>query len=490
MNNVEEKNIIEMQCWLDTHELPFVIIDKSYRIVGVNQAFEKTYGVERDQMIGQLCYQQTHHSGHPCRELGSECPYEQVYHTHQPHTCLHTHYDSKGQMRWVRIKVYPLTTAEGEVYLGESIEDVAVQEVEQSSGNVQMVGKSPVFLKAVEQLELASHPNAPVLLLGETGTGKELAAAFIHRHSQRREHPFLAVDCTVLTETLFESEVFGHERGAYTGSVGVKKGLFELADGGTLFLDEIGELPSSTQAKLLRVLETGEFRRVGGHKILKADVRIICATNRHLWDAVKTGQFREDLYYRVACFCIRMPALRERLEDISVLTEAILARIGQTTGVGYRISSEAVAFLQQYHYPGNVRELRNILQIATAYSQKGEIGIEQLSRVMHVKEQIKVMMQPPKTRDKPVTAFRTASSPFLEHVEFPLVAEDKGQADDTAPLGPSTSGDNEPATIHAIEAHYISELLKKHGGHRYKVAKTMGISERTLYRKLKRYGLT
>ncbi len=201
-----------------------------------------------------------------------------------------------------------------------------------------MVGEAPAFTACLQQLGLVAASEIPVLLQGETGTGKELAASYIHHGSCRKFKPFVTVDCTVLTDTLFEAEVFGHARGAFTGSVGERAGLLEQANGGTLFLDEVGELPATQQAKLLRVLETGKFRRVGGRGTRKTDIRLICASNVHLWEAVQAGRFREDLYYRIACLTIRLPSLRERMEDIQVLANTLLHADLQLAETRYALS--------------------------------------------------------------------------------------------------------------------------------------------------------
>ena len=245
-----------------------------------------------------------------------------------------------------------------------------------------MVGQARSFTACMEQLKLVAATAAPVLLQGETGTGKELAASFIHSHSPRRERPFLTVDCTSLTDSLFEAEVFGHVRGAFTGSVGEKVGLFEQADGGTLFLDEVGELPMNQQAKLLRVLETGQYRRVGGRGTRKVDVRVICATNRHLWEAVQATSFREDLYYRIACLTVRLPSLRERLEDIALLSNSLLEPVSLTMRRRFTLAPEALDRLKAYHYPGNVRELRNILYVAATHSPDGMIPATVIDQVI------------------------------------------------------------------------------------------------------------
>ena len=284
---LETKNTIDLQSVVDTHEQPFVIIDRDFTIVAVNRAYEQAYGSTRENMIGQHCYQVSHQNDKPCFELGEDCPHQTVYQTGKSCSCMHIHYDPDGCAHQVRINAYPLMDSAGELYLGEAIQDLS-EPGERSSDRIRMVGQSPIFLRMLEQLKLAAAADAPILLQGETGTGKDLAANFIHQHSSRCNKPFLTLDCTVLTESLFEAEVFGHERGAFTGSVGEKEGLFEVVNGGTLFLDEIGEMPAQLQAKLLRVLETGEYRRVGGRKTLHTNARIICATNRNLGSDIES----------------------------------------------------------------------------------------------------------------------------------------------------------------------------------------------------------
>jgi transcriptional regulator with GAF, ATPase, and Fis domain len=329
-----------------------------------------------------------------------------------------------------------------------------------------MVGSTTPFLACLEQLKMTAAAHAPVLLQGETGTGKELAANFIHQNSPRSDKPFLTVDCTVLTEALFEAEVFGHARGAFTGSVGERTGLFEQADGGTLFLDEVGELPLSQQAKLLRALESGQYRRVGGRNYRKADVRIVCATNRHLWESVSAGQFREDLYYRIACLAVRLPPLRERLDDIGLLAANLLQPISRTLSLRFSLTDEAVELLKQYHYPGNVRELRNILFIAATQSSNGEIGAPVINQVL---------LQ------------ESRNGRGAAHADTP--AEPAAQAHIEA-AGPSPRGmPLDAPTLHEVEARHIADLLAQHNHNRRKVAELLEVSERTLYRKLKRYHL-
>jgi PAS domain S-box-containing protein len=475
------KKHFELDNFVDTHDRPFIVIGEDFNVVAVNKAYERVFQVRRDELEGRKCHQILHHRERPCSEMGEECPYAKCYMTEEPCSCLHTHFDKKGRTRWVRVNFYPLRASDGAVYVGEMLQEIAARR-EEAEDELRPVGISTAFLRMVEQLEQAARSDAPVLLIGETGTGKELAANFIHRYSQRRGNPFIALDCTVVTETLFESEVFGHERGAFTGSVGAKEGLFEVAGGGTLFLDEIGEASLAMQAKLLRVLETGEFRRVGGNTTLEAKARVVCATNRVLWERVKAGEFREDLYYRIACFCVRIPALRERLEDVPILCEAILERIAQKTGHYYHLTKDAVEVLAGYNYPGNIRELRNILQVAVAHSINspgGAINGEKIRHYLRMRGELET---------RPVAPGELSAQGKLSPDEMVNYVDAAG-----APVNPRASLQLKYATaanLKEVEAQHIAELLVQHGGNRRKVAAALGVSERTLYRKLKRYRLS
>lgn len=239
-----------------------------------------------------------------------------------------------------------------------------------------LLGRSPAFLAMMEMVARVAPSDAAVLLQGESGTGKELVANAIHQLSRRAAKPFVAVDCSGLAETLFESELFGHERGAFTGAVTRKVGLVEAAAGGTLFIDEVGDIPLTIQVKLLRLLETGTFRRVGSTEVLKADIRVVSATHRPLSDMVADGRFRQDLFYRLNIFPIYLPALRDRQEDILLLAEGLLARL--VAGRNLRFSRDAVAWLRAYAFPGNVRELRNLLERACLLCDGDEIDLRHL----------------------------------------------------------------------------------------------------------------
>ncbi len=244
------------------------------------------------------------------------------------------------------------------------------QEVDQRYNFGEIIGQSPLLSRVFSQVEQVAPMNATVLLLGETGTGKGVVARTIHSRSTRKSRPLITVNCTTLPASLVESELFGRERGAFTGSDARQIGRFELADGGTIFLDEIGEMPLELQCKLLRVIQDGEFERLGSPRTIKTDVRIIAATNRNLTEEVKNGKFREDLYYRLNVFPITMPPLRHRQEDIPLLVNHFVAKYNKKTGRKIEsVSKETLSSLEEYHWPGNVRELESVIERAIITSQ-------------------------------------------------------------------------------------------------------------------------
>jgi len=308
-----------------------------------------------------------------------------------------------------------------------------------------LLGDSQAMQRLWDMTSAVADSDVTVLVTGESGVGKELVAHAVHQASPRRAERFVAVDCCTLQETLFESELFGHERGAFTGADRRKLGLIEAASGGTLFLDEIGEIGPALQAKLLRVLETGRFRRVGGTADLRADVRVVAATNRDLLRAVREGQFRADLYYRLSAFVIEVPPLRERRDDIPLLVRHFAARrlrAGQPVAFG----PEAMRRLAAYDWPGNVRELRNVVERAV------------------------------------LLAARTG---LVEPRHLPDLRS--GQAGEGA-FGLVSAGLPAEPTLDEIERHYLAHLLEKYAGNRRRVAEALGVSERTAYRMLERHG--
>ncbi|HLO61516.1 MAG TPA: sigma 54-interacting transcriptional regulator, partial [Azonexus sp.] len=302
-----------------------------------------------------------------------------------------------------------------------------------------LVGRSPAFVGMLEKILRVAPADAAVLLLGETGTGKELVARAIHEASPREDGPFVAVDCAGMTETLFESELFGYEKGAFTGAMTRKQGLVEAAAGGTLFLDEIGELPLALQVKLLRLLETGTYRRVGGLDWLPADFRLITATHRDLRAMVQAETFRRDLYFRINTFPIHSPALHERTEDIPLLAASLLERVDRKAG--RRLSPAALAWLAERRFAGNVRELRNLIERATLLAD-GEI------------------------------------------IDLPHLTE---LADDLPPLVQPTSGVfavGDVMALDALEQRYLAWAKARPGFDTASLAASLGVSQRTLYRKL------
>ncbi len=251
----------------------------------------------------------------------------------------------------------------------EDERDSLRRRVKKQHGFKNVVGRSDVMKHVFEQVRLVAKWNTTVLIRGESGTGKELIANAIHYNSPRSSAPFVKLNCAAIPDNLLESELFGHEKGAFTGAVGMRKGRFELADGGTIFLDEIGEISGAFQAKLLRVLQEGEFERVGGTKTLKVDVRVITATNKDLEEGVEIGDFREDLYYRLNVMPIHLPALRERLGDVPDLSHFLVQKIALGQGRQLGISEAAVRHLQRHNWPGNVRELENCLERAAILTE-------------------------------------------------------------------------------------------------------------------------
>ena len=307
-------------------------------------------------------------------------------------------------------------------------------------------------MACVEEVSSAARSDAPILLNGESGVGKELAAEFAHKKSSRCGKPFISIDCTAISEHIFESELFGHEHGAFNGCVGRQHGLVEAADGGTLFMDEIGELPMSIQGRLLRVLESGKFRRLGGREDLEVDIRVVCATHNNLRKMVDDGTFRADLYYRIAGISITIPPLRERRADIPALVDALIIKLRDKNDIQCKVSRDSLELLRRYDYPGNIRELRNILQKAAALSTNGIITPDLLEL-----------------------------DEFADIYQNPLA--DRG-------IYARGYGDsNGKRSMTELESDHIRSLLLQFKGHRSKVADVLKISERTLYRKLKQYGL-
>jgi len=321
---------------------------------------------------------------------------------------------------------------------------VLLRESGEASG---LIGHSPRMIELYKQIAVVAPSRSTVLITGESGVGKELVARAIHRNSRRESRPFIAVNCGAITESLLESELFGHVKGSFTGAVSDKRGLFEEASGGTIFLDEIGETSLSLQVKLLRVLQENEVRRVGSYRPVNVDVRVVAATNRNLEQEVKSGRFREDLFYRLSVVTLTVPPLRERREDIPLLALNALRRAQVSAIDSVTISEEALSMLGNYDWPGNVRELENMLEHAALYARGGIIEMDDLSEKVR---------KPSREADHPI--------------QLQSVFEDLPSLDE-------------------LERRYLIYVLQRVGGSRTRAAEVMHIDRRTLYRMADRFGI-
>jgi len=357
---------------LNSNANPTVLMNRDYIIVAANEAYQKQYGFKVDGK--SHCYEISHHYKKPCDQAGETCPLKLCLESNSAQRSLHVHHTEFGEEH-VDVQLSPIHDEQGEIaYFLETMYAVKCASTKpQAEG---LVGRSIAFNTVIEMVQRVSCSDVSVLLQGESGTGKELVAEAIHKSSSRAKGPFVPVDCSGLAESLFESELFGHEKGAFTGAQSRKIGLVEAASGGTLFLDETGDIPLNLQTKLLRLIETGTFRRVGGVESLKADFRLVSATHRNLRSMVDDGDFRKDLYYRISAFPLHLPALRERTEDIPLLVESMLKRFYSEYEI--TMSDEAIQQLQLYAFPGNIRELINIVQRASLMADTDVIETQHL----------------------------------------------------------------------------------------------------------------
>lgn len=432
----------ELVSFLETLSEPHILCDRDYRVIAANAAYRRSHGAGRS-VIGRTCYDVSHHYSVPCDRAGESCPLARSLNSGQRERVLHLHHTAHGE-EYVNIELSPVRDAAGEIaWFIEKMEPMNV--ARGVSDRLGLVGKAPAFQYMLELVARVAPSDASVLLQGESGTGKEVVANAVHDASRRAEGPFVAVDCSGLPETLFESELFGHERGAFTGATQRKTGLIEAASGGTLFLDELGDIPLSMQVKLLRLLETGTYRRVGATELRKADVRLVSATHRPLREMVAEGSFRQDLYYRINTFPIRVPPLRERIGDIPLLAETLLARVAGERNL--KVSREAMAALLAYDFPGNVRELRNVLERASLMCDGEQIQPD------HLPEEV---LQPDGSR-----LFKPS---------------------------PGEAGQPPAADLREVERQALLRAVRTHRGSRRELAARLGLSERTLYRKLKAIG--
>jgi len=426
----------ELISFLDGLPEPRIVMDADYRIIAANAAYTSEFG-SGQTIAGRFCYEVSHHFDVPCDQAGESCPLRQSLEAGAPQRVLHLHHTPRGEEH-VDVETTPIRDDQGQiVYFVETMR--VVRQASSRAAAQGLVGRSPAFVAMLEKVLRVAPSDAAVLLLGETGTGKELVAHAIHEASPRLDGPFVAVDCAGMTETLFESELFGYEKGAFTGATHRKQGLVEAASGGTLFLDEIGELPLSLQVKLLRLLETGTYRRVGGLDWLPADFRLITATHRDLQAMVQAEIFRRDLYFRINTFPVRMPALHERVDDIPLLAASLLERVDRK--FDRKFTQSALEWLSGRRYSGNIRELRNLIERATLLADGDNIDRAHLTEM---------------AEDVP-PAISAAGDAFLV---------------------------GEVVALDTLERRYLDWAKARADGDLLALAGQLGVSQRTLYRKL------
>jgi transcriptional regulator with PAS, ATPase and Fis domain len=426
--------------FLEHDAQPMIVLDPQYRILAANTAYQRQFGTVGKPYLGHECYRVSHHYDVPCDQAGEHCPMKRAFELKGPDRVLHIHHTPRGPEH-VDVELRPILDGNREVvaYVERL---VTVRNASARPSAEGLVGRAPAFNAALAAVQRVAPSMLPVLLLGESGTGKELFARAVHEASGRASGPFVVVDCSGLTETLFESELFGYERGAFTGANARKKGLVETADGGTLFLDEMGDVPLAMQVKLLRLIETGTFRRVGSIETQQANFRLVAATHKPLQEMVADGRFRQDLYYRISAFPIRLPPLRDRPDDIPMLVDSFLQR-GATSKHRIFVEPAAMTRLQAYDWPGNIRELRNVLERARLFADDGIVRSE------HLPENV-------------AGALPRAATPVI---------------------GASA------VTRAALDDAALKGLVATTDLTRRELAQRLGLSERTLYRRLKALGL-
>ena len=438
------KSLPELMSFLDGQAEPSIVMDARYRIVAANRAYVEEFS-QSTPVHGRHCYEVSHHFDVPCDQAGESCPLRLSQDSGQVQRVLHLHYTSRGEEH-VDVETTPLRDETGNVvYFVETMR--VVKHASSSAAAEGLVGRSPAFNRMLAQVMRVAPTGAAVLLTGETGTGKELLAQLIHEAGECPQGPFVAVDCSGLTETLFESELFGYEKGAFTGANHRKIGLVEAAHGGTLFLDEVGDIPISLQVKLLRLLEAGTFRRIGSIETLRSQFRLVSATHCDLAQMVESGTFRRDLYHRISTFPIHVPSLAERIDDIPLLAASFLKRVAGERNL--HLASGAIAALKRQRFSGNIRELRNLIERATILADGNRIEAEH---------------------------FDSSAMTRQEPLPVPAAAES------------SIFSINEPVTLAELERKYLRWIAERLAGDRTAQAAVLGLGRRTFFRKMKAAG--
>lgn len=430
---------------LDGYESPAILVSRNYEILATNDLYREAFGLPETAATLPRCYAVSHGYDRPCDEAGETCPLAAATASGERERVLHIHETPKGREH-VDVEMLPILDETGELaFFIELLRPLPT--AGEQAANQDMAGQSPAFNAMLALISRVARSDVAVLLAGESGAGKELAAHTLHRNSLRHRAQMVTLECAGLTETLFESELFGHVRGAFTGANYHKAGLVEAANGGTLFLDEIGDVPLPLQVKLLRLIETGTYRQVGSTEVRHADFRLVCATHKDLDGLVAEERFRQDLYYRINVFPLRVPALRERPEDIPLLANMFLAATGQ--GVGMHFTESAIQRLRSHAYPGNVRELRNIVTRCSIIGNSNVI-------------------------DRSVVE-RSITGQTLQH--------DGGKAGMTS-LQQTPEAETALKTLRQVESQHLDFLMRHFAGNKDAVARAAGISVRSLYRRL------
>lgn len=421
---------------LEGYDCPAILVSAEYQILATNLEYERAFG--QLDLSGQKphCFQVSHGYDVPCDQAGEDCPLGAARQSGHKERVLHIHQTPQGREH-VDVEMLPIHNRAGDLlYFVELLRPVPL-----ASGQIheqELVGESAAFKKMLARVARVGKTDASVLLTGESGTGKELVAHAIHLASARKDKPMVTLECAGLTDTLFETELFGHVKGAFTGAHTDKKGLVELADGGTLFLDELGDIPLAMQVKLLRLLETGTFRPVGSSEVRRSDFRLLCATHKNLESMVDSGEFRNDLYYRINVFPIHLPALQERREDIPILAQALLSRLDANQE--FELTAAAETLLGEHHYKGNIRELRNLLNRALVL----------------------------------------ADTHIIDEAVIGLALEEGGKKKSAEMPG----RDETIVDLRTNEQNYIRRVLAELDDDKERAAELLGISTRSLYRKL------
>ena len=466
----------ELMSFLENMAEPHILFDRHYTILAANTAYRRQFSPGRS-VLGRTCYEVSHHFDRPCDQAGESCPLARALASGQRERVLHLHHTPQGE-EYVNIELSPLRNASGEQAF--FVEKMALLRTAAQQPSAQaLIGRAPAFQHMLALVARVAPSHATVLLLGESGTGKELVARAVHEASDRAQRPLVAVDCSSLPENLFESALFGHERGAFTGATSTQPGLVESASGGTLFIDEVGDIALAMQVKLLRLLESGTYRRVGSTELRHADIRVVSATHRDLEQMVADGRFREDLYYRLSTFPIHLPALRERRGDIALLAPALLRRVAPRRTLS--LALEALALLQAQDFPGNVRELRNLLERAALLCD---------GDTLHAHHVLQALQSGRRPAAVPAAAAAAPDGrPGADTAQPAGAAAVAGAGtEETGGLQPPQPQPLQPLSLLALEQQALRQVLAQHTGSRAELAERLGISQRSLYRKIKALG--